>query len=137
MTQWFRSYWDEEDVWFYFEVDDDGWVARQIELQGSDGRPIAAASLTEWQAAVDSGDVGRYEAIYGRTADQPVQEWEGHNPQPLTLADFEDAWTRARHSLTDTNGGTNPPPVREPKRANPLMSYPPTLGSTGPSRTCP
>ncbi|MET8038472.1 hypothetical protein ABZT01_37200, partial [Streptomyces sp. NPDC005345] len=34
MTTWMRCYWDEEDVWFYFEVDVDGWVARQVELQG-------------------------------------------------------------------------------------------------------
>jgi hypothetical protein len=42
-----RCYWDEEDIWFYFEVDADGWVTRQIELQGSELTPIAAASLDE------------------------------------------------------------------------------------------
>ncbi|MEU8176237.1 hypothetical protein AB0C14_25450 [Microbispora hainanensis] len=42
MTRWFRAYWGEKDIWFYFEVDADGWVTRQIELRGPDGVPIAA-----------------------------------------------------------------------------------------------
>ncbi|MFF8387359.1 hypothetical protein ACF053_27465 [Streptomyces kanasensis] len=32
MTIWVRCYWDEEDTWFYFEVDAEGWVIRQVEL---------------------------------------------------------------------------------------------------------
>ena len=47
MTTWTRCYWDEEAIWFYFEVDADGSVTRQIELQGSALTPIAAASLDE------------------------------------------------------------------------------------------
>jgi len=50
-----RCYWDEEDVWFYFEVNAEGWVTRQIELQGPELTPIAAASLDEWQQARDAG----------------------------------------------------------------------------------
>jgi hypothetical protein len=29
-----RCHWDEEDIWFYFEADAEGWVTRQVELQG-------------------------------------------------------------------------------------------------------
>ncbi|MEU3051467.1 hypothetical protein ABZ705_34150 [Streptomyces sp. NPDC006984] len=48
VTTWMRCYWDEEDTWFYFEVDAEGLVIRQIELEGPDltsrfhvaGRPV-------------------------------------------------------------------------------------------------
>ncbi|WP_204053980.1 hypothetical protein [Microbispora rosea] len=99
MTRWFRAYWDEEDVWFYFEVDAEGWVSRQVELRGPDGIPIAAASLTEWQQAQAAGRLGRYEATYGRTAETPVQEWDGYEPDALTAAEFEDVWSRAHQHL--------------------------------------
>ncbi|WP_307841646.1 hypothetical protein [Streptomyces endocoffeicus] len=76
MTRWFRSYWAEEEIWFYFEVAADGWVARQVELQGPLQEPIAAASLAEWEAAQQAGTLGDYEATFGGTAEVPVQEWE-------------------------------------------------------------
>ncbi len=99
MTRWFRTYWDEEDIWFYFEVDADGWVNRQVELRGPDGIPIVAASLTEWQQAQAAGQLSQYEATYGLTAEAPVQEWDGYEPHALTAAEFEDVWNRARRHL--------------------------------------
>ncbi|WP_328777407.1 hypothetical protein OHU17_35175 [Streptomyces goshikiensis] len=96
MRHWFRSYWPEEDTWFYFEVDADGWVARQVELQGPLERPLAAASLAEWQAAQQAGTLAGYEATFGATAEIPVQEWEGHEPHDLTLQEFETVWFTAR-----------------------------------------
>ncbi|MFC6881743.1 MULTISPECIES: hypothetical protein [Actinomadura] len=106
MTSWFRSYWGEEDIWFYCEVDDEGWVARQIELQGPHRHPIAAASSAEWEAAFQAGSSGRYEAAYGFTAERPVTEWEGHDPQPLTRAEFQAVWAEARRALTAGHSGT-------------------------------
>ncbi|MEV4062222.1 hypothetical protein [Nonomuraea dietziae] len=91
MTLWFRSYWDESDLWFYFEVDGDGWVSRQVELLGPAGTPITAASREEWQHA----------GTYGSTAEIPIQEWEGHDPHPLTRTEFEAVWTRARRHLEE------------------------------------
>lgn len=102
MTQWFRAHWDEEDIWFYFEVETDGWVARQIELRGPDATPIAAASLAEWQDTQDVGGLNAYEATYGITAEIPIQEWEGYEPQPLTRDEFETAWRHARRHLSTT-----------------------------------
>lgn len=29
MTTWFRTYYEDEDLWLYFEADDEGWAARQ------------------------------------------------------------------------------------------------------------
>ncbi|GAA4597850.1 hypothetical protein GCM10023194_73850 [Planotetraspora phitsanulokensis] len=99
MTHWFRSYWDEADIWFYFEVDESGWVVRQVELQGPDGVPVVAASLEEWQHAQAAGRVNHYEATYGGTAERPVQEWDEHFPHTLTRAQFEAVWEQARRAL--------------------------------------
>ncbi|MGW6357938.1 hypothetical protein ACWFR5_22905 [Streptomyces sp. NPDC055092] len=96
MRHWFRSYWTEEDTWFYFEIDADGWVARQVELQGPLEKPLAAASLAEWQAAQQAGTLADYEATFGATAENPVQEWDGHEPHALTLDEFETVWITAR-----------------------------------------
>jgi hypothetical protein len=96
MTRWFRSYWAEEDIWFYFEVDADGWVIRQVELQGALRKPIAAASLAEGEAAQRDGTLAAYAATYGGTAEVPVHEWEGHEPQDLTAEEFEAVWLSAR-----------------------------------------
>ncbi|MEU3039043.1 hypothetical protein [Streptomyces griseoaurantiacus] len=54
-TTWMRCYWDEEDIWFYLEVDDEDWVIRQVELEGPERTSIAAASLAEWRRAQETG----------------------------------------------------------------------------------
>ncbi|MFD3776382.1 hypothetical protein [Streptomyces sp. NPDC058612] len=94
-----RCYWDEEDVCFYFEVDDEGWVTRQIELEGPALTPIAAASLAEWQRARDAGRLDEYDNRFGITAELPVSEWEGHDPEELTLDEFEEVWDSARRQI--------------------------------------
>ncbi|MCJ1681136.1 hypothetical protein MTF65_28045 [Streptomyces sp. APSN-46.1] len=88
MRRWFRSYWDEEDTWFYFEIGDDGWVTRQVELQGAELRPIAAARDTD------------SDTWYGITAESPVSEWDGYVPERLTAEQFESVWLSARHQLS-------------------------------------
>jgi len=40
-----RRHWNEEDIWLYLELGDDGWVTRHLEPQGSGRAPIVAASL--------------------------------------------------------------------------------------------
>lgn len=102
MTQWLRCYWDEEDTWFYLEADDDGWISRQVELQGPERKPIAAASLTEWRQAQQAGRLREYEANYGLTADQPITTWEGWHPEFLSQAEFESVWEQARRTI-ETN----------------------------------
>lgn len=72
-----RCYWDEEDTWFYFEVDAQGWVQRQVELQGPEATPLVAASLAEWQRAHDAGRPAAYERRFGLTAEPPVPDWRG------------------------------------------------------------
>ncbi|MDO0933818.1 hypothetical protein QQY66_19795 [Streptomyces sp. DG2A-72] len=82
-----RCYWDEEDTWFYFEVNAEGWVTRQIELEGPELTPIAAACL------------GEYDSRFGITAELPVSEWEGHDPEQLTFQEFEEIWETARRQI--------------------------------------
>ncbi|RRR87009.1 hypothetical protein [Streptomyces sp. RP5T] len=96
MTRWFRSYWPEEDTWFYLEADADGWVTRQVELQGPLQRPVAAAALAESEAAQQAGTLADYEATFGATAQVPVQEWDAHEAQDLAAMDFETVWSTAR-----------------------------------------
>ncbi|MFF2922502.1 hypothetical protein ACFVTP_08840 [Streptomyces celluloflavus] len=99
MTTWTRCYWDEEDIWFYVEVDAEGWVARQVELQGPELAPIAAASLDEWQQAQDGGRLDEYDSRFGITAELPASEWEGHAPETLTSEQFEEVWGPARRQI--------------------------------------
>ncbi|MEU5423707.1 hypothetical protein ACFY1P_35120 [Streptomyces sp. NPDC001407] len=99
MKTWMRCYWDEEDIWFYFEVDAEGWVIRQVELQGPGLTPIAAASLDEWQRAHDAGRLDEYDSRFGITAELPVSEWEGHDPEPLTSVEFEEVWGPTRRQV--------------------------------------
>ncbi|MGW1070700.1 hypothetical protein ACWD4F_40150 [Streptomyces aureus] len=98
MTRFFRSYWAEEDTWFYCEADAEGWVIRQAELQGPLEKPVTAACLVEWEAAQQAGTLADYEAVFGAPAEVPVQEWEAHEPQDLTAAQFETVWRTARAS---------------------------------------
>jgi hypothetical protein len=100
MSRWFRSYWDDEDTWYSFEVDGEGWVTRQVELVGSDQVPRSAASLAEWQRALAEGRIQQYQARYGALADQPLGEWDAKMPrEDLAQAEFEQAWQRARRQL--------------------------------------
>ncbi|MEU9366748.1 hypothetical protein AB0D71_18805 [Streptomyces avermitilis] len=34
MTTWFRTYYEDEDLWLYFEADDEGWAARVMLRSG-------------------------------------------------------------------------------------------------------
>ncbi|NJQ16299.1 hypothetical protein HCN52_15480 [Streptomyces bohaiensis] len=99
-----RCHWDEEDTWFNFEVDAEGCVTRQAELEGPELIPVAAASLAEWQRARDAGRLGDYDSSFGITAELPVSEWEGHEPEQLTFEEFEDVWGPARQRIASRPG---------------------------------
>ncbi|MEV4869197.1 hypothetical protein [Streptomyces syringium] len=101
MTRWVRCFWDEEGVWFYFELDTDGYVMRQVELQEPGCRALAAAWLVECQEAQKAGRLAEYESAYGLTAELPISEWEGHDPQWLSANEFEVVWSQARRQLQD------------------------------------
>jgi hypothetical protein len=99
---WIRSHWSEGDIIFVLEIDEDGWVVRQVELKGADRVPIAAAALAEWPDAHTEGieAIRRYEAKYGRVADQPISEWEAGFPrEDIDASEFERVWLEARKAL--------------------------------------
>lgn len=80
MTRWVRRYWDEDDAWYYFEIGPDGWMTRQVVLHGPQREPTVAASLAGWQRELAAGRNQEYLARYGVLADQPITEWDGHDP---------------------------------------------------------
>ncbi|MET8983205.1 hypothetical protein ABZX85_47305 [Streptomyces sp. NPDC004539] len=96
MTRWFRSYWAEDDTWFYVEADAGGGVTRQVELRGPLQKPVAAAASVEEEAARRAGTLVGYEATFGATAGVPVGDWDGYAPQDLTAEEFEAVWVTAR-----------------------------------------
>lgn len=98
VQRWVRSYWDEEDVTFVWEVGDDGWVTRHVELAGTELIPQAATSLDEWMRELEAGRIQEYQARYGVLADQPIMDW-GFPHTTITEAEFETTWVDARHAL--------------------------------------
>ncbi|MCE7081476.1 hypothetical protein [Streptomyces sp. ST2-7A] len=99
MTTWMRCHWAEGDLLFLFEVGDDGGVRRQVELRGPDRIPVTAADSEEWEVAWRAGTAAAYVAGYGETTELPVSEWEGHEPEWLTVEEFERVWREARREL--------------------------------------
>lgn len=78
MPRWIRSYWDEEDVTFVWEVADDGWIQRSVEQVGPERNPRSAAALAEVIAARDAGGISAvqaYESSHGLLPDQLIDDW--------------------------------------------------------------
>jgi hypothetical protein len=101
VTRWVRCLWDEESIWFYFELDTDGYVVRQVEVQEPGSKILAAASLAEWNEAQSAGGLAEYESVYGVTAESSISEWEGHDPQWLSANEFESVWSTARRQIQE------------------------------------
>jgi hypothetical protein len=100
-----RCYWPDDDLWCYDELGDDRWSLRHVEVRGSDGVIVTAASLAEVLAARDSGDVAAvrsYEARYGVAPEAvfPMQSDE-YPIEAVDSAAFEDLWRRGRHRLDE------------------------------------
>jgi hypothetical protein len=99
--RWLRSYWDEEDILFYFELDADGWVLRQVELQGPTQTPISAAALSEWPDPVTDGldAVRQYIARYGGIAEKPMPADLDFPHEDTSAEEFDNVWRDARARL--------------------------------------
>ena len=103
-VRWLTSYFEDDDILYYFELDEDGWVLRQVELEGPTRTPITAAALSEWPDPTTDGlDAQRaYSARYGNTADQPLPSWDPDFPhEEISAEDFEGVWRSARGSLEE------------------------------------
>ncbi|MFI5628991.1 hypothetical protein ACIA8E_06340 [Streptomyces sp. NPDC051664] len=103
MTTWFRTYFEDEDLWQYFEADDEGWAVRHVDVQGSTSRPVTAASLEEVLHLRDHADLaamGRYERQYGVLAEGTLDGWqEAPHASEISAEEFERLWAEARRTL--------------------------------------
>ncbi|MFE4668978.1 hypothetical protein ACFRI7_35115 [Streptomyces sp. NPDC056716] len=100
---WFRTYYEEDDLWLYFEADDEGWAVRQVEVRGEGSRPVTAASLAEvlhLRDHVGPAGMGRYEQRYGVLADAVLEGWRDQpRAAEISAAEFERLWVEARRAL--------------------------------------
>jgi hypothetical protein len=103
VTVRFRTYYEDEDLWLYFEADDEGWAARQVEIRAADSRPVTAASLAEVVHLRDHADLaamGRYERRYGVLAEGSLDGWETQpGAAEVSAEEFERLWADARRAL--------------------------------------
>ncbi|MFD3518917.1 hypothetical protein [Streptomyces sp. NPDC058653] len=103
MAIWFRTYYEDEDRWLYFEADDEGLAVRQVEVRGRDSRPVIAASLEEVLRLRDRADLaamGRYEGQYGVLAEGSVDGWQDQpRAAGISAEEFERLWAKARWAL--------------------------------------
>lgn len=103
MTTWFRTYYEDDDLWLYFEADEEGWALRHIEIRGADARPVTAASLGEVLYLRDQADLAamrRYEQQFGVLAEGRLAGRQDL-PQAAEIAveEFERLWAGARQAL--------------------------------------
>lgn len=101
VTKWVRSFWDEEDVTFFWEVRDDGWIARSVEHIGRRDEFQAAAALDEVIRARDTGGapaVVAYEERFGVAPETPIENWDFRH-EDISEIDFERVWVQARQAL--------------------------------------
>lgn len=97
--KWVCSQW--EGVTYVWEVGDDGWVQRSVELAGPKRRVQAAAALAEVIRARDAGGieaVQAYEAQYGVLPEKPIDDL-GFPHEDITQSDFERLWAESRRAL--------------------------------------
>ena len=100
--RWLRHYRDEEDVTQFFEIDDEGWVVRQVELRGARQVPTVAGTRAELPDANRDGlaAVQAYEAKYGVLAEQPMSKWDADfRHADIEQAELEAIWKMARAHL--------------------------------------
>ncbi|MBB5102620.1 hypothetical protein [Streptomyces spectabilis] len=104
MTTWFRTYYEDEDLWLCFEADDEVCAVRQVEVRAQDSRPVTAASLAEvlhLRGHADLAAMARYEERYGVLAEGPVDGWqEQPRATEISAAEFERLWDEARRTLS-------------------------------------
>ncbi|MER5563851.1 hypothetical protein ABT071_35270 [Streptomyces sp. NPDC002506] len=106
MTTWFRTYYEEEDLWLYFEADGEGWATRQVEVRRQDSRSVTAASLDGVLHLRDHADLAAmfsYERQFGVLAEGPMGGWQDQpEAAEISAEEFDRVWTEARQVLGDS-----------------------------------
>ncbi|OII66686.1 DDE-type integrase/transposase/recombinase [Streptomyces sp. CC77] len=107
-TRWIRSYYDELDTWSYFELDNESWALRHVDLQGPTLQPVTAAALSEVLGIRDQRDqtaMADYEHKYGILAEGSLDGWQDtQSATEITAAEFERIWAAAREALAPDGG---------------------------------
>ncbi|MCX5266658.1 TniQ family protein [Streptomyces sp. NBC_00199] len=107
-TRWIRSYYDELDTWSYFELDNESWALRHVDLQGPTLQPVTAAALSEVLGIRDQRDqtaMADYEHKYGILAEGSLDGWQDtQSATEITAAEFERIWASAREALAPDGG---------------------------------
>ena len=124
--RWIREYDADECVWNFIEVDDEGWVGRQVGLRGADRVPVTAAALNEVLNARDRGGIAAvqaYERRYGVVAEGNADDRDGAEGPvtEITARDFETVWAAARSGIEsrDLGGGATPENDSDPGERKP------------------
>ncbi len=103
VTTWFRTYYEDEDLWLYFEAGADGWAMRQVELRASDLGVVTAASLEEVLYLRDHADLAamqRYEQQFGVLSEGSLEGWQDQpRAEQVEHGEFERVWSQARAAL--------------------------------------
>ncbi|MDX8149192.1 hypothetical protein SK854_44215 [Lentzea sp. BCCO 10_0061] len=88
MIGWSRHYFADEDASFHYEVDDEGRVCRQVDLRGTDLRPLTAVIAYEKRFGV---------LAEGAASEEEVRACPG--VEEISAGEFERVWTTAREHL--------------------------------------
>jgi hypothetical protein len=94
-----KSFW--EDITFLWEVGDDGWISRSVELTGRDLIPTAATRLDEVIHARDTGGISAVQALegrYGVAPEKPIEDWSFPH-EVISHEMFDRTWRSARDAL--------------------------------------
>jgi hypothetical protein len=102
-------YFADDDRDLYYELDNDGFAVRNLDVDPATGEPVSAVSRPEWNTARDYGDLYEYEAKFGRIAEGNIGE-ALNSAEPyevIKAAAFETVWNRCRADLERrwTSGG--------------------------------
>lgn len=127
MTYWFHRTDASSDDWF--EAGRDGIAVRQASFPDPHGPASVAASRDELALALgefESLGAQLYEVRYGALANGPVT-----NGEPVSEAEFETAWRRARHSRNTTAPETGGPLPRGTRLTGTVSELPWGPGRTG------
>jgi hypothetical protein len=99
-VRYVRSYLDEEDIEFFWEIDDDGWVQRHVEIVRATGDVRGAASLSESNQARDNGSLPEYQGRFGGIAEGNLADWDRDRPSDdLSAEQYQAVWRHARDQL--------------------------------------
>lgn len=99
-----HQWWQEEGIHFFFELDDDGYITRHIQVDAV-GEVTSAASRNEWNRERDYGDLYRYQAQWGEVGGGQVLLDDPPTPpngtvidelEPIDEREFEKKWDEAR-----------------------------------------